>query len=342
MSYYRAVAPAAASTPERIGVLLVNLGTPDSPSYFAVLRYLREFLGDRRVINTSRLIWLPLLYGIILPLRPLRTVRNYRKIWMQDGSPLAVYSKRLATKVGQVLEQTAGDGLRVALGMTYGNPSITSALPALAEQNVRKLLVLPLYPQYCSSTTGSVFDRTSAALQRWRWLPETRFVNDYYDDAGYVEALAASIEAHWAKIGSRSHLVFSYHGIPAAYVEEGDPYQAHSEATTRLVVSRLGLEQADWSHCYQSRFGSVVWLQPYTEDALEMLAKRGVRQVTVVSPSFAVDCLETLEEVAIEYRDKFSDLGGERLTLVPALNDEDSHATALASIIQAHIGDWVQ
>ncbi len=342
MSYYRAVAPAAASTPERIGVLLVNLGTPDSPSYFAVLRYLREFLGDRRVINTSRLIWLPLLYGIILPLRPLRTVRNYRKIWMQDGSPLAVYSKRLATKVGQVLEQTAGDGLRVALGMTYGNPSITSALQALAEQNVRKLLVLPLYPQYCSSTTGSVFDRTSAALQRWRWLPETRFVNDYYDDAGYVEALAASIEAHWAKIGSRSHLVFSYHGIPAAYVEEGDPYQAHAEATTRLVVSRLGLEQADWCHCYQSRFGSVVWLQPYTEDALEMLAKRGVRQVTVVSPSFAVDCLETLEEVAIEYRDKFSDLGGERLTLVPALNDEDSHATALASIIQAHIGDWVQ
>ena len=342
MSYYRAVAPAAASTPERIGVLLVNLGTPDSPSYFAVLRYLREFLGDRRVINTSRLIWLPLLYGIILPLRPLRTVRNYRKIWMQDGSPLAVYSKRLATKVGQVLEQTAGDGLRVALGMTYGNPSITSALQALAEQNVRKLLVLPLYPQYCSSTTGSVFDRTSAALQRWRWLPETRFVNDYYDDAGYVEALAASIEAHWAKIGSRSHLVFSYHGIPAAYVEEGDPYQAHAEATTRLVVSRLGLEQADWSHCYQSRFGSVVWLQPYTEDALEMLAKRGVRQVTVVSPSFAVDCLETLEEVAIEYRDKFSDLGGERLTLVPAVNDEDSHATALASIIQAHIGDWVQ
>jgi len=342
MSYYRAVAPAAASTPERIGVLLVNLGTPDSPSYFAVLRYLREFLGDRRVINTSRLIWLPLLYGIILPLRPLRTVRNYRKIWMQDGSPLAVYSKRLATKVGQVLEQTAGDGLRVALGMTYGNPSITSALQALAEQNVRKLLVLPLYPQYCSSTTGSVFDRTSAALQRWRWLPETRFVNDYYDDAGYVEALAASIEAHWAKIGSRSHLVFSYHGIPAAYVEEGDPYQAHAEATTRLVVSRLGLEQADWSHCYQSRFGSVVWLQPYTEDALEMLAKRGVRQVTVVSPSFAVDCLETLEEVAIEYRDKFSDLGGEPRTLVPALNDEDSHATALASIIQAHIGDWVQ
>jgi ferrochelatase len=340
MPHYRAVAPAAAA-PERIGVLLVNLGTPDSPSYFSVQRYLREFLGDRRVINTSRWIWLPLLYGIILPLRPIRTVRNYRKIWMQNGSPLAVYSQRLAAKVSEVLQQAAGDGVRVALGMTYGKPSIASALQALAEHNVRKLLVLPLYPQYCSSTTGSVFDRTSAALKRWRWLPETRFVNDYYDAAGYVEALAASIEAHWAKIGSRSHLLFSYHGIPAVYVTEGDPYQSQAEATTRLVVSRLGLADEDWSHCYQSRFGSVVWLQPYTEDTLKALANRGLRQVTVVSPSFAVDCLETLDEVAIEYRDKFLSLGGEQLTLVPALNDDDGHAKALASIIQAQIKDWV-
>ena len=342
MPHYRAVAPAAASAPERIGVLLVNLGTPDSPSYFAVQRYLREFLGDRRVIDTSRLIWLPLLYGIILPLRPIRTVRNYRKIWMQHGSPLAVYSQRLTAKVNGVLQSSAGDAIRVALGMTYGNPSIASAIRALAEQNVRKLVVLPLYPQYCSSTTGSVFDRTTAALKRWRWLPETRFINDYYDDAGYVEALAKSIEAHWATLGSRSHLLFSYHGIPAVYVKEGDPYQAQAEATTRLVVARLGLADENWSHCYQSRFGSVVWLQPYTEDTLKALAKRGLRQVTVVSPSFAVDCLETLEEVAIEYRDKFLELGGERLTLVPALNDEDSHATALASIVREHIGDWIQ
>ena len=206
MPHYRAVAPAAAPAPERIGVLLVNLGTPDSPSYFAVQRYLREFLGDRRVIDTSRWVWLPLLYAIILPFRPIRTVRNYRKIWMREGSPLAVYSKRLTAKVGEMLRLAAGDGIRVALGMTYGNPSIAGAIKSLAEQNVKKLLVLPLYPQYCSSTTGSVFDRTSAVLQRWRWLPETRFVNDYYDDAGYVAALAASIEAHWAEAGGRSHL----------------------------------------------------------------------------------------------------------------------------------------
>jgi protoporphyrin/coproporphyrin ferrochelatase len=342
MHYYRAVAHAdAAAAPERIGVLVVNLGTPDSPSYFAVQRYLREFLGDRRVINTSPLIWLPLLYGVILPFRPMRTVRKYRKIWLPEGSPLAVYSKRLTAKIGQVLQAALGDQVRVELGMTYGNPSIARALDALMAQNVKKLLVLPLYPQYCSSTTGSVFDASTRALQRWRWLPETRFINDYYHDAGYIEALTARIREHWAQAGERSHLLFSYHGIPAAYVANGDPYQVQAEATTRLVASRLGLAPDDWSHCYQSRFGRVEWLQPYTEDTLEALAKRGVRKLTVASPSFAVDCLETLEEVAIEYRDKFLEMGGEQLTLVPALNDDDRHAQALAAIVRHQLQGWI-
>jgi ferrochelatase len=343
MSYYRAVAhadAAAASTPERIGVLVVNLGTPDSPSYFAVQRYLREFLGDRRVINTSRLVWLPLLYGVILPFRPVRTARKYRKIWLNEGSPLAVYSKRLTAKIGLMLRADLGDQIRVELGMTYANPSIAHALESLAEQNVKKLLVLPLYPQYCSSTTGSVFDGACRALQRWRWLPETRFVNDYYHDAGYIDALTARILEHWAGIGERSHLMFSYHGIPAAYVAEGDPYQAHSEATTRRVVSRLELAPDQWSHCYQSRFGRVTWLQPYTQDTLKVLAARGVRKLSVVSPSFAVDCLETLEEIAIEYRDQFLELGGERLTLVPALNDDDRHAQVLAAIVKNQLQGW--
>jgi ferrochelatase len=342
MAYYRAVAHAdAAAAPERIGVLLVNLGTPDHPSYFAVQRYLREFLGDRRVINTSRLIWLPLLYGVILPFRPIPTGRKYRRIWLPEGSPLAVYSTRLTTKVGAVMQARFGDQIRVELGMTYGNPSIAHALESLCGQNVKKLLVLPLYPQYCSSTTGSVFDRTGCALQRWRWLPETRFVNDYYHDAGYIDALTSRILEHWAEVGERSHLMFSYHGIPAAYVADGDPYQAQSEATTRLVVSRLGLAPDQWSHCYQSRFGRVEWLQPYTQDMLKVLAARGVRKLTVVSPSFAVDCLETLEEVAIEYRDAFLELGGERLTLVPALNDDDRHAQVLAAIAQRQLQGWV-
>jgi protoporphyrin/coproporphyrin ferrochelatase len=342
MAYYRALAHAdAAATPDRIGVLLVNLGTPDSPSYFAVQRYLREFLGDRRVINTSPLIWLPLLYGVILPFRPIQTARKYRKIWLREGSPLAVYSTRLAAKLGAVLRAQLGGQICVELGMTYGNPSIVQALESLSGQNVRKLLVLPLYPQYCSSTTGAVFDSTSGALRRWRWLPETRFVNDYYHEAGYIDALTSRILEHWAEVGERSHLLFSYHGIPAAYVADGDPYQAQSEATTRSVVSRLGLAPDQWSHCYQSRFGSVEWLQPYTQDTLKALAGRGVRKLTVASPSFAVDCLETLEEVAIEYRDAFLELGGERLTLVPALNDGDRHAQVLAAIAERQLQGWV-
>jgi ferrochelatase len=282
-----------------------------------------------------------LLYGFVLPFRPIRTVRNYRRVWMRGGSPLAVYSKRLAAKMALLLQVRFGDRIRVDLGMTYGNPSLAHTIQSLVEQNVKKILVLPLYPQYCSSTTGSAFDRTCRALRRREWQPEMRFVNSYYDDTAYIDALTASIQKHWAQIGERSHLLFSYHGIPAVYVAEGDPYQAQAEATTRSVVSRLGIAQDDWSHCYQSRFGSVIWLQPYTEDTLTALAKRGVRKVTVVSPSFAADCLETLEEVAIEYRDKFLELGGERLTLVPALNDDDQHAQVLAAIAENQIQGWV-
>jgi protoporphyrin/coproporphyrin ferrochelatase len=326
---------------ERIGVLVVNLGTPDSPTYFAVQRYLREFLSDRRVIKTSRLIWLPLLYGVVLPFRPVKTARKYRKIWMRDGSPLAVYSTRLAAKIGALLQSRFDNQVRVGLGMTYGNPSLADTIRSLLEQNIKKLVVLPLYPQYCSSTTGSVVDGTRRALRQRSWQPETRFIDGYYDDAGYIASLTASIQKHWAEVGARSHLIFSYHGIPAAYVADGDPYQAQAEATTRSVVSRLGLADEEWSHCYQSRFGRVVWLQPYTEDTLRLLAKRGVRQVTVVSPSFAVDCLETLEEVAMEYRQKFLDMGGERLTLVPALNDGDRHAEVLADIVAKNLQGWI-
>ncbi len=340
MAYYRAVAQAPSETPDRIGVLLVNLGTPDSPTYWAVQRYLREFLGDRRVINTSRWTWLPILYGIVLPFRPFRSARNYRQIWTKEGSPLAVYSERLKTKIERRLVETLGDGVRVALAMSYGNPSIDSAIHALAEQNVKRLLVLPLYPQFCSSTTGSVFDRTVDALKRWRWIPETRFVNDYYAAPGYVEALSQRIEEHWASAGERTHLVFSYHGIPLEYVQQGDPYRAQAEATTRLVASRLGLSDKDWSLCYQSRFGTVTWLQPYAVDTLKDLAARGIGRLTVVSPSFAVDCLETLQEVAIEYADEFSKFGGERLALVPALNDDDRHAEVLVSVIRNQLSGW--
>jgi len=345
MPYFHAVASAAASvespTSGRIGVLIVNLGTPDSPSYFAVQRFLREFLSDRRVIDTSRLIWLPLLYGVVLPFRPLKTARNYRKIWMHEGSPLAVYSARLAAKIGVLLRAEFGDGVRLELAMTYGNPGIARAIQSFAAQGMEKLLVLPLYPQYCSSTTGSVVDATNNALKRWRSLPEIRFVNDYHDDPGYIDALTGQIQRHWTSIGETAHLLFSYHGIPASYVTNGDPYQRQTETTTRLVVSRLGLNQTQWSHCYQSRFGRVTWLQPYTLDKIKELADRGCTKLTVASPSFAVDCLETLEEVAIEYRDRFLGWGGEQLTLVPGLNDDDAHAAALAALVKNRLQGWI-
>jgi ferrochelatase len=260
---------------------------------------------------------------------------------MQDGSPLAVYSHRLTNKLSDSLRETLGDRACVALGMTYGNPSIASAVRILAEQNVRRLLVLPLYPQYCSSTTGSVFDRVTQALERWRWIPEMRFINDYCADAGYINALCARIRDHWERAGEQAHLVFSYHGVPASYVSEGDPYQAQAEATTRAVVSRLQLASEDWSHCYQSRFGRVLWLQPYTEDTLRELARRGKRKLTVVAPSFAVDCLETLQEVGLEYRDKFREFGGETLELIPCLNDDNRHVDALKGIITNHLQGWM-
>ncbi|HEX3602473.1 MAG TPA: ferrochelatase [Steroidobacteraceae bacterium] len=326
----------------RIGVLLVNLGTPDSPTYWAVQRFLREFLSDRRVIDSPRLIWLPLLYGVVLPFRPLRTARNYRKIWLHDGSPLAVYSARLTKKIGALLGAEYQDRIRVELAMTYGKPGLAQVMQSFAGQGIDRLLVVPLFPQYCSSTTGSVIDGANRALERWPRLPEIRVVNDYHDDRGYIQSLSGKIRAHWKSAGARSHLLFSYHGIPASYVAKGDPYQQQTETTTRLVVQSLGLNETEWSHCYQSRFGRVTWLQPYTVDKIEELAGRGVRELTVASPSFAVDCLETLEEVAIEYRERFLRSGGQRLTLVPGLNDDAEHAEALAALIRNRLQGWAQ
>ena len=339
MAHNSAVAQATAA-PERIGVLVVNLGTPDAPSYLAVQRYLREFLGDRRVIRTSRLIWLPLLYGVILPLRPFRTAAKYRKIWLPEGSPLALYSRRLVDKIGTALKATRGDGVCVELAMTYGKPGIASAIGRLAAQNVRRLLVLPLYPQYCSATTAPVFDRVAGEQSRWRSLAAVRTVNDYHRDPAYIEAWSRRIAMCWEGRGERSHLLLAYHGIPVKYVKQGDPYQMQTQTTTRLIAERLSLNPDEFSHCYQSRFGRVEWLQPYLYDTLRDLLKRGVRKLTVVSPSFAVDCLETLEELAIAYRHRFLEKGGERFDLLPCLNDEDEHAELLAGIIRQNLSTW--
>jgi ferrochelatase len=320
----------AAEPPSDTGVLLVNLGTPSAPTYGAIRRYLGAFLRDRRVVEACPAYWYPILYGPILTFRPLRTAKLYRAVWTAEGSPLLVYSRRLAT----ALQARLGDpaAVRVELAMTYGEPSARAAIERLQAARVRRLVVLPLYPQYSGSTTGAAFDVVMRALLRYRYVPDLEFVSDYHAAPAYISALAARVRASWAEHG-HSHLVFSNHGIPVKYVTAGDPYRAQVERTTALLVAELGLGAADYSSAFQSRFGPTEWLTPYTDDRLRELAGRGVRAVTVVTPSFAVDCLETLEEIGVTSRARFLAAGGERFTLVPALNDSVEHVAALAAVL---------
>jgi ferrochelatase len=334
MAWFRGVQDATAGvTPAETGVLLVNLGTPTAPAYGPIRRYLAQFLGDRRVVEACPAYWYPILYGPILTFRPLRTAKLYRKVWMPEGSPLLVYSQRLAAKLQAAFDPAR---VRVELGMTYGEPSIANAIAHFQSAGIRRLVVLPLYPQYSGSTSGAVFDAVARALRKQRRVPETVFIAEYWDQPAYIEALAATVRAAWAADGERSHLVCSYHGIPTKYVEQGDPYRAQVEGTTRLLADALGLSAGQWSQTYQSRFGPATWLQPYTDDLLIERAQAGIKAVTVVTPSFPVDCLETLEEIGVESRRKFLDAGGERFTLVPALNDSADHVDSLADLLAAY------
>lgn len=331
MAWFRGPSAATDGTSET-GVLLVNLGTPAAASYGAIRRYLGAFLGDRRVVEACPAYWYPLLWGPILTFRPFRTAKLYQAVWTPQGSPLLVHSRHLA----QALQTQLGDPARVlvALAMTYGEPSIGAALERFAAARIRRLVVLPLYPQYSGSTTGAVFDVVARELSRYRYVPELHFVSDYHAHPAYIAALAASVQASFATHG-RAHLVLSNHGIPVKYVAAGDPYQQQVQRTTELLVAALGLTRADYSEAFQSRFGPTEWLQPYTDERLLALAAEGVRAVTVVTPSFAVDCLETLEEIAVTSRAKFLAAGGERFTLVPALNDSPAHVAALAAVLRS-------
>ncbi len=328
MAWFRS-SPVPSSESAVDGVLLVNLGTPEAPTYGPIRRYLGQFLGDRRVVEACPAYWYPILWGPILTFRPLRTAKLYQSIWMPEGSPLLVYSRRLADGMRERLRPA---GVPVELGMTYGEPSIAGALERLMATGVRRLVVLPLYPQYSGSTAGAVFDALVRPLKRYRRIPELVFVAEYCDDAGFIRALADSVRATWAEHG-RSHLVCSYHGIPTKYVDQGDPYKDQVETTTRLLVEALGLGSGEWSQTYQSRFGPATWLQPYTDDLLVERAQGGTKAVTVVTPSFPVDCLETIEELGVESRRKFLEAGGERFTLVPALNDTPDHVDALLGLL---------
>ncbi len=326
--------------PERTGVLLVNLGTPDTPERSAVRRYLKEFLWDPRVVEAPRLPWWLALHLIILNTRPGRSAAAYRKIWTEEGSPLLVISQHQARALGERLAQRHGDDVTLALAMRYGRPSIAEGLERLREQGARRVLVFPLYPQYSATTTASVFDAVADALRGWRALPELRFVNRYHDDAGWIAALADSVREHRERHGAAERLLLSFHGIPQDYVDQGDPYFCECQESARLLASALALDDDDWTLSFQSRLGPKQWLQPYTDQTLRRLAAEGVKSVQVLCPGFSADCLETLEEIAMENRDIFLEAGGERYEYIPCLNDRPAHIDALADIVERHIAGW--
>jgi ferrochelatase len=325
---------------ERTGVLLVNLGTPDAPTPGAVRRFLAEFLADPRVVETPRWLWLPVLHGVILRIRPRRSAHAYQQIWTERGSPLMVYSQSLAQRLETALVERFGSSLTLALGMSYGNPSIPVALEQLRKAGASRIVVLPLYPQYSATTTASVFDRVTRTLQQWRWVPELRFVMQYHDEPAYIEALAASIEQHWETRGGRNHLLLSFHGIPQSYVQAGDPYYEQCVNTARLLGARLKLAESDWSMSFQSQVGRAEWLRPYTDELLIQCAREGRRDLTVACPGFAIDCLETLEEIELRNRETFLSNGGSAYTYVPALNATDAHVELLTNLIARHLQGW--
>jgi len=324
-----------------IGVLLVNLGTPDAPTPAAVRRYLKEFLSDTRVVEIPQLVWWPILNGIILNTRPRKSANKYASVWMPEGSPLKVHSERQTRLLTGYLGEALKTPVKVALAMRYGNPSIDSVLARLKAEGCDRILVLPLYPQYASSTTGAVFDVVADRIKRTRSLPELRLVRGFHDDAGYIGALAASIRDHWQQHGRGDKLVMSFHGLPRYTVERGDPYYDECQATARLLAAALELAPEQWQITFQSRFGRTEWLQPYTSVVLADLAKQGVGRVDIACPGFPADCLETLEEIGMEGEEDFLAAGGRELRLIPCLNERDDWIKALAAIASRQMGGWV-
>ncbi|TXH03943.1 MAG: ferrochelatase [Nevskiaceae bacterium] len=323
------VIPADAPT-ARPGVLLVNLGTPDAPTAPAIRRYLREFLADRRVVEAPRAIWLPVLYGIILPFRPRKLVHAYQSVWTPQGSPLMAASLAQAASLRRLL----GEQIPVALGMTYGRPSVESAIDELTAQGVNRVIVLPLYPQYSATTTAAVTDAVFRVLMSRRDVPALDTIRDYHDHPAYIAALADSVRSHWQRHGRDAHLLMSFHSIPQEYVDKGDPYGQHCQRSAALLAQTLGLNADQWSISYQSRLGPKRWLQPYTDEYVASLAQRGIKALDVICPGFAADCLETLEEIAIRYREVFLEAGGQTFRYIPALNADAAHIAMMRDLVQ--------
>ncbi|KZL20743.1 Ferrochelatase [Pseudovibrio axinellae] len=327
----------------KLGVLLVNLGTPDGTDYWSMRRYLAEFLSDRRVIEWSRFLWLPILHGIVLNKRPQKSGAAYQEIWNTelDESPLRTITRSQSDQLSGTLSDL-GEHVVVDWAMRYGNPSISSRLDALKEQGCERILVFPLYPQYSASTTATVNDEVFRSLLKMRWQPTIRIVPPYHDDDTYISSLASSITTKLAELDDEPEVVLaSFHGIPQSYFDKGDPYYCHCQKTARLLREKLGWDENRFQITFQSRFGPEEWLQPYTDKTIEKLAKQGVKRIAVLNPGFVADCLETLEEIAGEAAEIFKENGGEQFTHIPCLNDTTEGMAVLESVVRRELQGWV-
>ena len=329
-------------TISKIGVLLINLGTPDEPTAAATRRYLKEFLTDPRVVEIPRLIWWPILHGFILRTRPAQSAAKYAQIWTKDGSPLRVITQRQAQLLqGYLGERTSGAPILVEPAMRYGNPSIASGLARLRAQFCDRILLLPLYPQYSASTTASGFDCAFDELKTWRNQPAIRTIRQYHDNPGYIAALAQNVRDYWNRNGRGEKLVMSFHGVPRFSLDKGDPYHCACQKTGRLLADALQLKKEDYIVTFQSRFGKAKWLEPYTAPTLEQLGKGGLKRVDIVCPGFTADCLETLEEIAIEGRASFLAAGGKDYHFIPCLNERDTWIRALMMVTLENLHGWL-
>ena len=327
----------------RIGVLLVNLGTPDATDYFSMRRYLKEFLSDRRVIEENRLKWWLVLNGIILTVRPGRKGRDYEKIWNRElnESPLRTITRSQAEKLAAHLLPSGGN-IVIDWAMRYGSPSIASRLELLQQQGCDRILVFPLYPQYSAATTATVCDKAFEALMRMRFQPALRVVPPYYDEPIYIDALASSLGAELKKLNFVPEVILaSFHGVPKEYVLKGDPYQSHCETTTRLLRERLGMDAQRLRMTFQSRFGSAEWLQPYTDETVRTLARQGIKKLAIITPGFVADCLETLEEIAGENAEYFYHAGGENFAAIPCLNDGEHGMRLIEHLVRRELRGWI-
>jgi ferrochelatase len=341
MPFYNQEPSYAHGTLPKIGILLANLGTPDAPTAAAVRRYLKQFLSDRRVVEIPRAIWWLILNLVILNVRPRKSAAKYALIWSAEGSPLLVHTQKQAQLLQQQLSQRITAPFAVELGMSYGNPSIPSAIAKLKAQHCSRILVLPLFPQYAASSTGSALDAVWNTLLHSRNVPEIRSVRSYHDHPAYIAALAESVRQHWTQHGRAEKLLMSFHGVPEFSLDKGDPYHCLCHKSGRLLGEALGLNSEQYLVSFQSRFGAAEWIKPYTAPTLSAWGKQGVKSVDVICPGFSADCLETLEEIAMECKAEFLNAGGQDFRYIPALNERSEWISALGDITLDHVQGWL-